>query len=368
MSETDLAEEPAWDLRPKANHFTLLRLVLALGVILAHSFSLLTPLSERERIPWAGELGDLAVNSFFAVSGCLITASWLRSRSFGDYLRKRVLRIYPGYLAAGLICALGFAALGVPDVQAYYQELSLPRYLFDLVRLGMIQTPGAFADAPDPYLNGSSWTIQAEFICYLVVPLLTLFGAYRRPGVLLGLFAAFLTLYAVQQFLPQLAWCSAGGDSCWYELRVPLPLFWQGRWPRLLSSFLAGAAFLMYRQRIPHTGALAAVCLGVLACSLLSLPLFRVLWPICGTYVLFWLAWHPRMKSPAWMTHLDLSYGTYLYAYPIQQVLVRHVPGISPVLLFGTAMPIALAFAWGSWKLIESPCLRWKPKAKAAAQ
>jgi peptidoglycan/LPS O-acetylase OafA/YrhL len=36
------------------------------------------------------------------------------------------------------------------------------------------------------------------------------------------------------------------------------------------------------------------------------------------------------------------------------------------VLLFGTAMPIALAFAWGSWKLIESPCLRWKPKAKAA--
>jgi len=121
--DNEIMTPQRWDLRPSANHFTLLRLLLAVLVIVVHSFTLLVPLAERAPVHWAVVLGDLAVSGFFAVSGCLISASWARSPNFGAYLRKRVLRIYPGYLAAGIVCALGFAALGVPDARAYYASL-----------------------------------------------------------------------------------------------------------------------------------------------------------------------------------------------------------------------------------------------------
>jgi len=356
-----------WDLHPSANHFTLLRLVLAIIVVGVHSFTLLVPLPERASIHWAEVLGELAVSGFFAVSGCLISASWTRSPNFGAYILKRVLRIYPGYLAAGMVCAFGFAALGVPDVRAYYANLSLPKYALDLLRLTMIQTPGAFAANPDPYLNGSSWTILMEFWCYLLVPVVALAGAKRVPRIIGLLLGIFLTLYALQLFWPHGGWWAPDHDSTWHELRIPLPILWQGRWPRLLSAFWAGAAFITYRDRIPHCKTWAAICTGALLAASFRESLFLLLWPICGSYLLFWFAWHPKIRSPKWMERQDLSYGTYLYAFPVQQVLVRHVLGITPGVLFLIALPLALGCGWGSWRLVELPALKWKPRAKTVA-
>ena len=36
------------------------------------------------------ELGDVAVNAFFVISGFLIANSWLRSRGLWDYSKKRI--------------------------------------------------------------------------------------------------------------------------------------------------------------------------------------------------------------------------------------------------------------------------------------
>ena len=350
-----------WDLAPNRNHITPLRLLLAAAVILAHSWTLFVPVAERASIAWAGVLGDTAVHAFFALSGCLIAASWQRSPRWGEYLRRRILRIYPGYLVAGLICALLVAPFGVASAAAYFRGLSLPHYLTDILRLSMIQTPGAFKDMPDPYLNGSSWTIQMEFLCYLFVPVLV----WLPPRGRAALFAAFLGLYAVQLFVPQLSWCSLDAPSTWHELRFPLPLLWQGRWPRLLSAFLSGLVFLSYRDRLPHSNRLAAACAGLLVVGfVVHEAAFRLLWPLAGTYLMVWLAWHPRLRMPPWFEKNDISYGTYLYAFPIQQLLIRHVPGLSPPLLFALAVPLSLGAGWISWSLVESRCLRWKLAAK----
>jgi len=204
-----------------------------------------------------------------------------------------------------------------------------------------------------------------EFWCYLLVPIVASIGMKRwRPAISL-LLGISLALYALQLFWPDGGWWSPDRDSTWHELRVPVPLFWQGRWPRLLSAFWAGAAFFVYRDHIPHCKTCAAICAGTLLVASFWEPLFLLLWPICGSYLLFWFAWHPRVQSPGWTERYDLSYGTYLYAFPIQQVLVRHVPGITPVALFLIALPLALGCGWGSWRLVELPALKWKPRAKA---
>jgi peptidoglycan/LPS O-acetylase OafA/YrhL len=57
---------------------------------------------------------------------------------------------------------------------------------------------------------------------------------------------------------------------------------------------------------------------------------------------------------------MDLSYGTYLWAFPVQQTIIL-VGGVTkPLLLFAIATPIVLAVALASWLLIEKPALRLK--------
>jgi peptidoglycan/LPS O-acetylase OafA/YrhL len=79
-------------------------------------------------------------------------------------------------------------------------------------------------------------------------------------------------------------------------------------------------------------------------------------WLAIGYFVL-WFCYVPRLpKMPG---GIDLSYGTYLYAFPLQQILV--MKGVAdPLLLFAIATPIVLVIAALSWFFIEKPALRLK--------
>src|ERR1700687_2059412 len=96
--------------RDHFNNFNALRLVLAVLVIVSHAFPLSYGNADREPIVrLTGGLeafGSVAVDLFFLISGMLITASWLRSKSMQSYLFKRLLRIYPGFLVASAVSIL----------------------------------------------------------------------------------------------------------------------------------------------------------------------------------------------------------------------------------------------------------------------
>ena len=64
---------------------------------------------------------------------------------------------------------------------------------------------------------------------------------------------------------------------------------------------------------------------------------------------------------------MDLSYGVYLYAFPVQQLLVLHfAPNLTPLRLFLAATVITCGLAALSWHLVEEPFLRLKPKPQLA--
>ena len=50
--------------------------------------------------------------------------------------------------------------------------------------------------------------------------------------------------------------------------------------------------------------------------------LFFVIIPTFGFYILFYLAFLPIGRLHDFAKHGDLSYGIYLYAYPIQRLLI----------------------------------------------
>ena len=99
----------------RENNLDFVRLSLAVLVIFSHSFPLGNRTEHLEPVVrlthGQSTAGVIAVDAFFIISGFLITNSFLRSRSVWDYFRKRIARIYPGFLACMLVCALIVAPL-----------------------------------------------------------------------------------------------------------------------------------------------------------------------------------------------------------------------------------------------------------------
>lgn len=354
--------------RGQDNSFDILRLFWAVMVLFSHCFAL--PQGGNRHEPLAAltngqtTFGSLAVDAFFVISGFLITQSWLRSKGQADYLRKRVRRIYPGFLVAALFCA---AIVGPPasdSVSAYLHGFHPLRFVWSALTLSLLALPPVFAHLPFySEINGSLWTIRYEFWCYLLLAALGALGLLQKRGAVAGLFLLVLLLHSAQErFFPGIG---QGNDDFKAGLLhgIELPLLGNlDRWPRLLAFFLAGTVCYLYRERIPRSPwlALAAAAMLVL-CTLCAHWGLNALLALCGPYLLLYAAGSPTQFGKALTQRADLSYGIYLYAYPIQQLLIQFLGvQIDPFLLFVLALPTVAALAWLSWKLVEQPILHRK--------
>jgi peptidoglycan/LPS O-acetylase OafA/YrhL len=89
---------------------------------------------------------------------------------------------------------------------------------------------------------------------------------------------------------------------------------------------------------------------------------------VAGSYLLFHLAFHDKIRCHNFAKHGDLSYGIYLYGWPIQALVMFYLREyINPYSFFFIALPIAFTAAYCSWHLIEKPFLLFKNNKKSAA-
>jgi peptidoglycan/LPS O-acetylase OafA/YrhL len=218
------------------------------------------------------------------------------------------------------------------------------------MRLKDVKSSGAFANNPFPYVvNASSWTISYEFLCYPGVAILGLAMVLRRRRAVAGLFGASIL---ASVFFAHFQWQSS------HSLLAVLFGYPQA-WARLIPMYLAGVVFYLYRDsiRLHRRGAILSMLAMAVACVI---PLgYTILFPVFGTYLLMYLAFWEHVGMHRIMRFGDLSYGTYLYAFPIQQLVVQHL-GLrgTPVRLFVIATPLVLAAAAVSWFFVERPALR----------
>jgi peptidoglycan/LPS O-acetylase OafA/YrhL len=130
---------------------------------------------------------------------------------------------------------------------------------------------------------------------------------------------------------------------------------------RLLTMFLAGALLYQFRNKIPANWALVAVSTVIVAGSML-LPDYRLLGAMPLTYVLIVsgaLIRHKRLQL-----HTDLSYGVYIYSFPLQQLLLIVGLSVHPLLFTAISTVVTLPVAALSWFLVEKPALTLKSRLK----
>ena len=332
----------------KENGFDTIRLIAAALVLVSHSFPIATGSNANEPLMLLtggqATLGDLSVGIFFFISGLLISNSFDASRTLGSFVRKRVLRIMPALVVvcALIVCVLGPLFTRLPP-GTYFAGAW--RFMGNAVFLPSdFSLPGVFQDHPMAAVDGSLWSLKFEVACYAGTALL-LAVARTRTMLAIGVWIA--------SFFVSRALNRGSGESGLF--------FYIGTMASLYRFFGAGVVCYVLRDRILLKKDWAWIAAAVSVAAVLT-PFFLDAAAIFACYALLVFAY----ECPAWFRNVtargDISYGTYVYAFPIQQMSLG-VVGASPWLRTAMAMPLTFLAALASWLLVEKPALRRKKVA-----
>jgi peptidoglycan/LPS O-acetylase OafA/YrhL len=338
--------------RPYDN-FTILRLALALAVVVSHAASVGTGRHTDEPLHalTGYTLGEHGVNGFFAVSGFLVAMSWDRRGGAVPFAAARLLRVYPGLIVAVLVTALVIGgAMTSRPLASYLSSGETWKMIWQtLTTFKSASTlPGVFEGNPLRWPISTVWTLRYELFCYAGLLAYGVLGGFRRREVMLiGAAAAALALIVLgfRGEIPK------GQETA---LRLPL-------------IFACGSLAWLYREHIPlGIGIVGGLVFALPLAALAFPPLYKPLLFVGSAYLFLFIAMapglaHPRLEPPG-----DISYGVYLYGWPIQQMLQALYPTTSGWAMLPAALALTCLVATASWLLVEKPALRLKGRMMAA--
>jgi peptidoglycan/LPS O-acetylase OafA/YrhL len=339
-----------------ANNFRIIRLFAASAVILSHGYivnggysAIAQDLLERLT---SVDSGEFAVDIFFVTSGFLVARSLLQRRSVRDFLLSRVLRITPALTVAVLVAAfvVGPATTELPLATYFRTRIVYSYVVIDALSISPFHfryaLPGVFMHQPVPgVINAPLWTLPWEIWMYGALLLLFLArGLGKAFPLVFGLILFTYTLMA-------LGVVDLGTNGAIAA--------------RFAAFFFAGVAMDRYAPRIvvslPMLAAITAVFVAVSVATRSA-----VLLPEWLAYAVLFVAYAPALVIRRWSTGPDLSYGMYIYAYMIQQLLVWSMGPHAPLLNAGLTLVLTLPVAAASWYGIEAPALALKARLRAS--
>jgi peptidoglycan/LPS O-acetylase OafA/YrhL len=325
-------------LKKDNNNLDLFRLMAAAMVIYGHAYAIAPQAGHTDVVlRWLGHdySGSLAVKLFFFLSGLVVTNSLLDKKDAVQFVVARFFRIVPG-LAWVVLCSalvLGPLATTLPADQ-YWASPQVMAYVWDNVRLQTNYVlPDVFAANPHPAaVNGSLWTLPYEV------------GAY------MGLMAVFLVGVFRQRWLVCLVFVLVVLDPV---LGNKLLFTWRPEHREvdyLLPCFAVGGLLAYFKNDI-------SVDVKLVLGWLLLAVAFR---PHAYGFLVFYVAVFLTMvwvSGQSWFVRLkpssDLSYGVYLWGFPVQQALVYWWPEAGLRVNQVAALVLSLACAWVSWHVVE---------------
>jgi peptidoglycan/LPS O-acetylase OafA/YrhL len=336
----------------KKNNFDFLRLMFALFVIVTHSYPL-TGVTECDFLCQITgnqlSFSYLGVRGFFIISGFLIFQSLSRSQTLKQFYWKRFLRLIPALAVV----------LFITPLLAYfvYQQAGTPYFLNKsawfyfplnlLIYKDYFSIDGVFENNPYPSkINGSLWTIRYEVTLYILLSVL--FFIKHKPKKCIGVLGAlYLILIALAFF--------------YMEPLEKFKLILRGNYMVDLGIYFISGALLasLNFEKITHKNELWIITFLLTITSLVFhffdltkyvfLPIIILLFGLKSTSVI----------NQIGSSIGDLSYGIYIYGFPVQQTLV-HFFELNHLSLMALSIPITFLLAFLSWHIIEKKALSFK--------
>lgn len=339
----------------RSNNFDLLRLIAAWLVLFSHSY----PLSGNPQAdPFArtigiDTLGGLGVAIFFVISGYLVTQSRARSRSIGEFVVKRSLRIFPALIALTVLSALVLGpTLTTLPLAEYLRHEQTYQYLKTASAWSIhYSLPGVFANNPaGSAINGSLWSLPYEIRCYLALIVLWFVPLPKRWFALAVAITLFALLCARPTVPPALPFDKFLGTD-FYTVKLGL-------------YFSMGAAFYLWKDIVRPSFWLGAVFIASalwLAHSNLQAALFVIGFATITLALGVGFTGIPKLPDKMG----DWSYGLYLYGFPVQQTLAFMGLNSAGIVAYTAACTIvSLLLAGLSWFLVEKPVVEWWRKSR----
>lgn len=313
--------------------------------------------------------GTVSLDSFFVLSGFLITALMLREQSRRDrvnvpgFYRRRAMRLLPPLLAVLIFQAIFAYMSGVSYHEEWTSLLSVMFYYsnwklaFNSNALGGIIAPGL----------QHLWSLALEEQFYLIWPWVTIFLLTIRTKLrtVVIVLVTLILLIAVHRALMYT------GPSSWYADFIRTDTRADG----ILLGCLVAHIWIRYREPkkyIRICGTLAAIFLLIclptvntvgpflfdggisaidLACAFVILALLDGKWK--GTYF---------FNFRPFIILGTVSYAFYLWHLPIFFAVRYYGGGWGVPTRVTVAVIATLTFTALSWLLIEKPALEWKDR------
>ena len=336
------------------NNFDFLRLLFAALVVVHHCYPI-SGISEQDPLYYFSNstlsYSYIGVRGFFIISGYLIFQSLMRSHGITDYLVKRLLRIYPALIIVLILTVIfcGFVFDGTAI--EYLKNKSAWTYIPVNCTLIKLQHTinGVFESNPlKKGINGSLWTIGYEFSMYLfIIPLIFLKKFTQKIHV------AVLSVLVVILFILRITLENNANQ-------LHIGVISLNTWCHFALLFMSGAFLSVIkiesnRFRIP-----VLVIASILFIALMRWEYFEL-----SQYILFppivIIIGAAALKGISSIGELfgDVSYGTYIYSFPAQQLLMYYFK-FNVVELLLVSLPLSIFLGWLSWHLVEKHALAKK--------
>ncbi|MBP8198428.1 MAG: acyltransferase [Chromatiaceae bacterium] len=332
-------------LNKEKNNLDIFRVMAAMMVIYGHAYAILPSSGPGDLL--GGFIGfdysgSLAVKIFFFLSGLVVTNSLLTKRSLIQFLIARFFRIWPALAFTLLVSAFLLGPLlSKQSATEYFSNKKVFAYVYKGLSMNIkYELPGVFEDNAFQAINGSLWSIPHEVFAYLTL------AALFIPGLLKPRFRLLTIPFFILILIDPL-------------LENPVLFTWLPPNPeiRLLAPcFAFGALLAIWKDKVD---------IGWAPC-LAAWIAFFVLKQSCCNFYIFYLALFMsiiHLSSQDVLVRLkptaDISYGIYLWGWPVQQILVLFFVDYGIRFNQISAIFISVIMGFLSWYLIEKRSIQY---------
>ncbi|MDO6405346.1 acyltransferase family protein [Pantoea phytobeneficialis] len=323
------------------NCFDIVRLFAAYMVIYSHHHTFMSLPDHVFR--GLLTLGGLSVAIFFSVSGFLVTQSFQRTPNYIGFMTKRVKRIFPALIVCSFLMIYIIAPFYQKDAINYIFSSDAFSYFMRISMMLPVNVPDVFAGYKfEGPINGSLWTLSMEFACYLVLGfMLCLSNTWKTPAIFL------IILISLNILLNKEAM-----DAIWYSISVGWML-------KFGICFFFGSLLSMTidkwnEKKIKTTLLIISICILYIMKGTTEIT---TLGYMAITFIT--LAIGVSFKDSMIGGKFDISYGAYIYAWPVQQIIANQTSlSLYPSMI--ASLCITSLLAWASWNFVEKPFIKAK--------